>query len=287
MITTDFEYYCAQSITEAVDLFKQLSDSGIRPLFYNGGTEIITLMRINSFYTHVNAVIDIKRIPECSVLEMDEHDYLVIGASVPLAKIEENMAFPLLSKNCSRIADHTSREKITLGGNVCGHIKYKEAILPLLLTNSTLVIADEKGLHEVFIQDIFDKEIILEPGSFIVQFKIEKEFLSMPYINKKMTKIDRIGYPLITVSAIQMKKEIRFAFSGLCETPFYSYEIDDILNNEENSIRKRINAAIKQIPEPILDDIEGSASYRKFVLSNTLEEIMMKLNGGGGNEAIS
>ena len=102
-----------------------------------------------------------------------------------------------------------------------------------------------------------------------------------------MTKIDRIGYPLITVSAIQMKKEIRFAFSGLCETPFYSYEIDDILNNEENSIRKRINAAIKQIPEPILDDIEGSASYRKFVLSNTLEEIMMKLNGGGGNEAIS
>src|SRR5699024_12091195 len=97
-----------------------------------------------------------------------------------------------------------------------------------------------KGLHEVFIQDIFDKEIILEPGSFIVQFKIEKEFLSMPYINKKMTKIDRIGYPLITVSVIQMKKEIRFAFSVLGEQLFYFYEIDDILNKEEISLRRRL-----------------------------------------------
>src|SRR5699024_5342117 len=192
---------------------------------------------INSFYTHVNAVIDIKRIPECSVLEMDEHDYLVIGASVPLAEIEENMAFTLLSKNCSRIADHTSREKITLGGNVCGHIKYNKLVLPLNIKNNMLVKADEKGMYEIIIKEIINKKIILETGSFNVQFKIEKEFLSMHYINKKMTKIDRNGYPLITVSAIQMKKEIRFAFSGLCETPFYSYEIDDILNNEENSIR--------------------------------------------------
>src|SRR5699024_12871724 len=105
-------------------------------------------------------------------------------------------------------------------------------------------------------QDIFDKEIVLEQGSFIVQFKIEKEFLSMPYINKKMTKIDRIGYPLITVSDIQMKKKIRFAFSGLCETPIYSYEIDDILNNKGNSIRKRIKSANKQIQEPNSDHIE-------------------------------
>src|SRR5699024_4180807 len=259
-----------------------LSDSGIRPLFYNGGTEIITLMRINSFYTHVNAVIDIKRIPECSVVEMDEHDYLVIGASVPLAEIEENMAFPLLSKNCSRIADHTSREKITLGGNVCGHIKYKEAILPLLLTNSMLVIADEKGLHEVFIQDIFDKEIILEPGSFIVQFKIEKEFLSMPYINKKMTKIDRIGYPLITVSAIQMKKnrnncdtvfnvlvnkkknKICFKFNNFYEKTFNTLKKKKISKKKENSKRNLINRGIKQIPAPFLVIKECSISLCYF-----------------------
>src|SRR5699024_12858063 len=120
--------------------------------------------------------------------DTDQYYVCVVESAIPVAAVEENLSCPLLSKARSRIADHTAREKITLGVNVCGHIKYKEAILPLLLTNSTLVIADEKGLHEVVIQDIFDTEIILARGSFIVQFKIEIECLSIRYINKNMPK---------------------------------------------------------------------------------------------------
>ncbi|MDY0395053.1 FAD binding domain-containing protein [Virgibacillus halophilus] len=115
MKSAGFEYYRAHTISEAIEMFAMLESEGKSPLFFNGGTEIITMRRINVRYTDARAVIDIKGIPECAYTGF-QRDRFVIGASVSLARLEETIAFPLLAKNSSRIADHTSREKITIGG---------------------------------------------------------------------------------------------------------------------------------------------------------------------------
>lgn len=70
MIPDDFEYYRPTSIREAVQLDQTLRKQGKIPAYYSGGTEIITLTRINMFVT--DAVIDIKGIPECNTFT--EHD---------------------------------------------------------------------------------------------------------------------------------------------------------------------------------------------------------------------
>jgi len=110
LISTDLEYYRAESINEATELYQQLNQAGKSPIFFNGGTEIITMLRLGKLYMEAQALIDIKKIPECTQIDVQD-DRLIIGASVPLAQIEETCDFPLLSKNCSRIADHTSRQK--------------------------------------------------------------------------------------------------------------------------------------------------------------------------------
>lgn len=278
MISIDFEYYRAHTIDEALGMYSKLNDEGKSPLFFNGGTEIITLMRVYAFYTDARAVIDIKSIPECRYTGF-QGNQLVIGSSISLAQIEEMPEFPLLSKGCSRIADHTSREKITLGGNICGHIKYKEAVLPLLLTDCDLVIASESGVSKMPIQEIFNKEMMLDPGSFIVQVLVDKKYLNMPFVSKKMTRIGRIGYPLLTVSAIQVGERARFAISGLCEFPFRSSSVEDTLNNLEQSVEERITNAISQLPAPILDDVDGSFAFREFVLRGVLTESLTELRG--------
>ena len=63
-----------------------------------------------------------------------------MALAVTLTNIAEKNYFPLLSLAVKRIADHTIQDKITLGGNLLGTIIYKEAILPLLLSNSRVVI---------------------------------------------------------------------------------------------------------------------------------------------------
>ncbi|MDV2583678.1 FAD binding domain-containing protein, partial [Alkalibacillus haloalkaliphilus] len=63
MISFDFEYYKPTSINEATQLFQSLVEQGKEPIYFSGGTEVITLGRINQIQT--DAVIDFKGIPEC------------------------------------------------------------------------------------------------------------------------------------------------------------------------------------------------------------------------------
>jgi CO/xanthine dehydrogenase FAD-binding subunit len=112
MIAFDFEYYKPDSLNEAVKLYGKLSRSGKNPLYYSGGTEIITMARRNDIFT--KAVIDIKGIPECNVYEI-RGNQLVTGAAVTLTNIAENKVIPVLSKTSNFAADHTARNKITIG----------------------------------------------------------------------------------------------------------------------------------------------------------------------------
>jgi len=45
MIPFDFEYYLPGNAAEAVTLYSELAESGRKPLYYAGGTEVITFCR--------------------------------------------------------------------------------------------------------------------------------------------------------------------------------------------------------------------------------------------------
>ncbi|AKN29754.1 xanthine dehydrogenase [Clostridium carboxidivorans P7] len=277
MIPFDFEYYKPESINEAVTLFKELQSHGKEPKYYGGGTEIISMARVNNIYT--GAVIDIKGIPECNMHTL-QNDSLIIGSAVTLTSIAEQDFFPLLSLTVKRIADHTIQDKITLGGNLAGTIIYREAVLPLLLSNSEVVIAGSCGIKKVSIMDIFNERIQIDNGDLIVQIEVKRNFLDMPHLHVKRTKSDKIDYPLITLAALKDNDVIKVAFSGLFKYPFRSFEVENIINNKALNLNQRINNIISSISSNIYSDLNGSSEYRKFVLQSMLLETMEELEGG-------
>ncbi|WP_027410768.1 FAD binding domain-containing protein [Anoxybacteroides tepidamans] len=277
MIPFDLTYHRPSSISEAVQLFEQIQKQGKTPLYYNGGTEIITLSRLNLVFA--DAVIDIKHIPECRVLDRKQNE-LTLGAALSLTTIEEANPFPLLAKAASEVADHTARNQITLGGNVCGQIFYRETVLPLLLADCDVVIAGKSGLRQHSIHEVFDQHIRLEPGEFLVQIKVDPIYTTMPHIHIKRRKQGNVGYPLVTVSMIKKERDLRVAFSGVCPFPFRSQAVEEQLNARHLPIETRIVRALQQLPEPILDDVEGSAEYRLFVLKNILTDMLIALEEG-------
>lgn len=274
MLPFDFDFYKPTKLKEAVDLFQYLNQQGRQPLFISGGTELITLGRIDLVYTE--AVIDLKGIAECNVMEIDG-EYLVLGSTLTLTKIEEANLFPLLTKTVSEIADHTSRGKITLGGNICARIFYREAVLPFLLADSQVVLVGPGGIRVVPINEIFKEQLQLNNGEFLVQVATEKRFSDAPFYTFKRRQQWDIGYPLITVAAINFNDEIRVSFSGLCPFPFRSRQVEEALNQSNLSTADRVNRALSVLPDSILDDIEGSAKYRLFVLQNLLLDVLAAL----------
>lgn len=276
MIPFDFDYYRPDSIDEAVQIFKELDSQGKQPVYYGGGSEIISMARVNNI--HTKAVIDLKCIPECNVLEF-RGDLLVIGSSVTLSRISESKLFPLLGKSCGRIADHTIQCRITLGGNIGGTIIYREAVLPLLLSDAYVTIAGENKLRQVPISEVFVESLHIARGEFIVQFSLGKEYTALPFVHVKKTKNAKIDYPLASIAAIKQNDKIRIAFSGVCAFPFRSAQVEEDLNDRNIPWETRINNAIGHLPIPVLNDVSGSDMYRKYVLKSILISTLETLEG--------
>jgi CO/xanthine dehydrogenase FAD-binding subunit len=278
MIPFNFEYYKPVSLEDTVKLYGELSKSEKEPLYYSGGTEIITMARRNDLTT--KAVIDIKGIPECNVFEIKDNK-LVIGAAVTLTHIADNKLIPFLSDTADFPADHTARNKITVGGNICGKIMYKEAVLGHLIGDSNVSIYGEKGIRIVSINDVFNQKLQLEKGELLFQLATEMSYSNLPYISVKKTRQGSIAYPLITMAAIKKNNNIQMAFSGVCSFPFRSKEMEEYINNKAIMKAQRIEQAISHLPASILGNIQGSSEYKKFVLRNLLEYTLETLDGEG------
>ncbi|UPM53345.1 FAD binding domain-containing protein [Gottfriedia acidiceleris] len=276
MLTSNIDYYKPMTIKEALETFYFLKAKNKRPIYYAGGTEIITLGRLNLVET--DALIDIKDLKECQLFEFNE-DYLIAGAALLLTHIEEKNLFPLLSKASMEIADRTARNKITLGGNLCGQIFYREAVLPFLLCDSQVVVAGYNGIEAYPIEQIFNQNLQLQDGQLLIQLLTEKKYINLPYMSIKKRQQWDTGYPLLTIASIKSDNQLRFAFSGLCPFPFRSKQMEAELNNTNSSVEERIQKAIQFIPGEVLDDIEGTKEYRLFVLKNTIEEIILEMEG--------
>ena len=271
MIPFDFEYYRPDTMQEATDIFRQLESEGKTPVYYSGGTELISMARVGNVI--FDAAIDIKNIPECRVLEYDQDNNLVLGSALTLSEITESNQFPLLGKTAGRIADHTMQCKITLGGNLASTIIYRETVLPLLTADSRAVVASHDGLREYPINEIFNQRLNLEKGSFLVKIVTNRGFAESPYFHIKKTKNEKIDYPLLTTAGIKVGGMLRIAFSGLCSYPFRSMQIENILNGT-GSFEERADKIVDTVSENILNDTSGSSEYRKFVLKNTIINVL-------------
>ncbi|MDZ4132582.1 MAG: FAD binding domain-containing protein, partial [Dethiobacteria bacterium] len=137
MIPFDFEYYLPGNAAEAVTLYSELAESGNKPLYYAGGTEVITLCRRQVIAPA--ALIDLKAISEMQQLLVD-NDKLIFGANLSLSFLSEQTDYPLLARIAASVADHTIRNRLTLGGNICSQLPYREAVIPFLLAEADLMV---------------------------------------------------------------------------------------------------------------------------------------------------
>lgn len=274
MIPFDFDYYRPDTIEEAVNIYQQLDREKKNPLYYGGGSEIISMARLGSLST--GAVIDLKGIPECHVLEFQSGE-LLLGSMLTLSDITESKVFPLMSKSAGRIADHTMQCKITLGGNIASTIIYRETVLPLLLTDCRVTVATIDGLRDYQVSQIFNERLRLNKGEFILKISVNRDWLSVPYIHVKKTKNEKIDYPLLSVACVKKDGVMLAAFSGLYHYPFRNTHIESILNDSQISFMTRAEKIAEEVSCLILNDLTASAEYRKFVLKNTIMNILNTL----------
>lgn len=272
MIAGSFVYAQPDTKEQAVALYQEYANS----FYYSGGSEIITMCRFGNIAP--GAVIDLKKIPETNILCIRD-DHLVIGSCVTLRAIKDSELFPLLGKICGRIADHTNQCRITIGGNMCGTIIYRETVQALLLTDAKVEIFGKNGLQLKSIHSVFNERMRLEPGEFVLRVYISKRYLKTPFNHVKKTSAEKIDYPLLSIAALSCPEGMRFAVSGLFAYPFRSKDLEGAFNNQSASKTQRLQDSLSCIPGPFIADYQGSAEYRRFVFKQTLAAMMEVTEG--------
>lgn len=271
MIPFSFVYCRPATLEEAHGAFVQLQAEGKNPVYYAGGSEVITMCRAGDIQP--GAVVDLKAIPDCTLLSADREG-LSLGAACTLNQIKETKLFPLLSLVCGRIADHTNQCRITLGGNLCGSILYRETSLALLLSDADVTLLSEDGLRTVPFQSVFQERMRLRPGELVVRAHIPGWALQAPHFHVKRTAQEKIDYPLVSMAALRQDGGLRVALSGVCSYPFRSTQMESVLNNDALSPSDRAEQTVRLLPEPAHSDVEGSGAYRTFVLNNMLRTLL-------------
>ena len=259
MINFDFDYYKPSDLESAYKLFTQLSSEGKKVVYYAGGTELVTLFRKGTI--RADAVIDLKGVKGICEVEMNKE--ITIGACSTLNDIIEIYDISILKNILIHIGDHTVRNAITLGGNICGRLPYKEALLPLIALNAQLVIYGQNGLYTKALREVFDKRLKLDKGEILYQIKYESKTLK--YSSRRYTETTATDYPLVHVLVVDDDEKMVLV-SGFHSYPIYQlYEIESL---------KEIKASFNVFGK---DNIRGSSNYKRHLLMDAIDDIFAEL----------
>lgn len=206
---------------------------------------------------------------------------MIIGAGVTLTDICESGQFPALGAAGARIADHSVQGKITLGGNLAGTIIYREAALPLMLADAIATVAGPKGQNETpFCKAFKEGRLCLKTGEFLLSVAVPRKIVQAPWFHTKRTKMEEIGYPLLTLVALKARGQIRLAVSGMYPHPVRLEALERELSRPGSPQEDRALSALGRLPPGIMSNLDGSADYRQFIFGTVLDDCLSKLEAG-------
>ncbi|MCA0385190.1 MAG: FAD binding domain-containing protein [Firmicutes bacterium] len=264
IITADLVYYKPESVEELSQCVTALTEKGDRFTYYSGGTEIVSALRQNKLQT--NALIDIKGIHELTqVTEMS--DEYIIGAAVPLNVIIDQMPESLLARVCAKIADRTIRNVLTIGGNLCGRLPYREAVLPLIGMDAEVVLLQNGQRIRKKLSEVFDKRMLLTNNALLYQIVLPKRHPKWAF-HKRFTESIGVDYPTVHLVVMANDEIVTVGLSGFASFPVYTTMPIAKFNS------------IGQLPEALMETFNGqaksddrcSADYRNHLLKSALTE---------------
>lgn len=275
MINFDFDYYRPESSQEAVEVMQGLISQKKSGLYYGGGTEILSNFRKGKL--KADAVIDLKTV-DGLVGIVEEGDYITVGASTPLNQIVEFNGLNALTGVIQTIADHTIRNTLTIGGNICGRLPYKEAVLPLLAANAQLEIFGVEGARKVLMRDVFQRRMALEPTEFVYKIRIPKESVERVYTQRE-TVATAVDYPILHLYGRLSQNELFVGLSGFAAYPVYEIWSKEDLNPSATD-EARHERLMEAFRSQARTDERGTAEYRVRLLDVALQSMLKTFEGG-------
>jgi len=285
-----FEYFAPDSLSNIVAL---LEEYGEEAALLAGGTDLLS--NIKRLSRSPNIIVDLNKVPALSFIEIKK-DALHIGAATVLNKIKNSPVVqeraPALAEAIGVLASNPSRNRATIGGNLCNASPAADTAPPLLVLDASLTLQGPDSERTVRISEFFTG-----PGQTVTRAdEVVKEII-IPFKRGRSTFLKlgrRKGFTLSIASVAAFGvitdgkfEDVRVALGAVAPTPVRCRKVEEALSgvavNED-----RIENAARLVNEEVspITDVRASAAYRKemsyVLIKRALKKIAMGEDSQGG-----
>ncbi|MEM4188192.1 MAG: xanthine dehydrogenase family protein subunit M [Candidatus Hadarchaeum sp.] len=282
VILADFDYSAPKSLEEALKEKKERKGAYVLA----GGTDLVPKMR-GQVIRPVH-LIDISGIKELDYIK-EQGGQVRIGAATKISRIiDSKVKIGILQEACKKLGNPLTRNKATIGGNLCNASPAADTATPLMVLGAQLVLKSLDGERVVPVEDFFvgPGKTVLKEDEILTEIRIKppEDGTKAKFVKVGLRKADAIS---VVNCAVLLKfqkgvvTDAKIALGSVAPTPILTKEAQKILIGNklsEELVEKCAQIAANEA-KPI-DDVRGSAKYRQLLVEGCVKKALRELMEG-------
>ncbi len=283
----EFALLMPQTLEEALEMLAEGAPD-VAPLA--GGTNLVVDMRSGRYCPGV--VVNIGGLEELRGVRR-ENGHLVVGGGVTIAELLDDPLIaqhaPVLREAAAVLANPLVRNRATVGGNLADASPAADSAPPLLVLGAEVELVSRQGTRRVPLEDFFVhvRKTVRRPQELLaaIRWPVPMERSASAFRKLALRKADAIS---VLNAAVNVERDgagrcrqARIALGAVAPTPIRAHEAEEALRGQQLTPVTIAEAArlAAEATQPI-DDIRGSAAYRKRVVEvlvrRLLDEVVVR-----------
>jgi CO/xanthine dehydrogenase FAD-binding subunit len=241
-----------------------------------GGTDV--MVELNFDVRRPPALLDLGRVTELAEWRRTD-GHVRLGASVPYARIITELAeiLPGLAMAARTVGSPQIRNRGTVGGNLGSASPAGDAHPPLLATTADVEVASVRGTRTIPVREFFagPKRSVLEPDELITAVTVPVRQGPQQFAKVGTRNAMVIAVCSFAVTIDVAGRTVGTGIGSAGPTPLRAPEAEKLAGAElpwesrerlPDSVSREFGQLVAAAARPI-DDVRGSAAYRKHALS--------------------
>lgn len=283
----EFDYIKPTTLAEASQFLANHPKES-RPLL--GGTDIFVRLRDGAWKEN-KYLVDVKGLDGTDQITFDPNSGITIGAAVNMNCISSHPDvtnyYPLLAQACDSVAAYQLRNRATVVGNICNASPAGDTIGACLLYNGILNVFGTDGAHQEPIEHFFKGpgKTTLKAGDLVTSL-----FLPIPpegFLGKylKLNRNKRGDLAIVGVTAASWPNNeilsgwtVKLALASVAPVPLVVDKVEQYFNQNKlnpDTISQAAEIAMNACTP--IDDVRGSARYRKMMVRNLTRQALTEI----------
>ena len=288
------DYYNVATTEEAIRL---MGEEGERARIVAGATDLILELE-RGVRRGIDTLVDITRIPGLDQITLDEDDVVHLGPLVThnqcaTSQLIRERAFPL-ARASWEVGAPQIRNRSTVAGNLITASPANDTITPLMALDAWVVLASVRGERKVKLQDFYTgvRKTVMDADEMLVDiaFPSMTETQRGTFIKLALRRAQAIS--VVNVAVIlgleaAIVKSSAVTLGAVTPTIIHAEEAERYLIGKETTeeVITEAGRLAMEASHPI-DDIRGSAAYRREMVRVCTMRGLRTLRDGGWQAAV-